>query len=163
MIEDATFDYEDYEQPLNLLSTVSDTCLHRIRWKNITSSDFILVVGCREDFIKVPFGGMMHKYRVGVLIVSLDIVSILIMTFFFYKLKVINNEYLDIMDDMTVQMKDFSIKIDNVILDRYTQDSRVLKMKMWSHMSDILKPKKTVDNDMEVVDINLSLYTQPSI
>jgi hypothetical protein len=106
---------------------------------------------------------MMHKYRVGVLIVSLDIVSILIMTFFFYKLKVINNEYLDILDDMTVQMKDFSIKIDNVILDRYTQDLRVLKMKMLSHMSDILKPKKTVDNDMEVVDINLSLYTQPSI
>lgn len=54
------------------------------------------------------------------LIVSLDMVSLLVMTFFFYKLKEINNEYLDIMDDLTVQMKDFSIKIDNVILDRYT-------------------------------------------
>ena len=93
------------------------------------------------------------------MIVSLDIASILVMTFFFYKLKEINNEYLDIMDDMTVQMKDFSIKIDNVILDRYTQDSRVLKMKLWFHMSDILKGKKTVDNSMEVVDITLSLYT----
>lgn len=97
------------------------------------------------------------------MIVSLDIASILVMTFFFYKLKEINNEFLDIMDDMTVQMKDFSIKIDNVILDRYTQDSRVLRLKLWFHMFDILKSKKTVDNSMEVVDINLSLYTQPSI
>lgn len=81
----------------------------------------MMVVGCREDFVKVPFGGnLIHKESVGVLIVSLDIASILVMTFFFYKLKEINNEFLDIMDDMTVQMKDFAIKIDNVILDRHT-------------------------------------------
>ena len=79
-----------------------------------------MIVGCREDYIYFPLGGLLHKEQVGVLIVSLDMVSILVMTFFFYKLKEINNEYLDIMDDLTVQMKDFSIKIDNVILDRYS-------------------------------------------
>lgn len=97
------------------------------------------------------------------MIVVIDIVSILIMAFFFGKLSEINQEYLDIMDDMTVQMKDFAIKIDDVTVDRYTQDSRVLKMKLWHHFTDILRPKRTIENDMEVVDVTLSLYTMPSI
>lgn len=44
----------------------------------------------------------MHKENIGILIVVIDIVSILIMAFFFGKLSEINQEYLDIMDDMTV-------------------------------------------------------------
>ena len=57
-------------------------------------------------------------------------------------------------------MKDFSVKIDNLILDRYTQDSRVLKIKLWIHFTDnMLKDEVTLDNPQEILDMNLSLYT----
>ena len=57
-------------------------------------------------------------------------------------------------------MKDFSVKIDNLILDRYTQDSRVLKIKLWIHFTDnMLKDEVTLDSPQEILDMNLSLYT----
>ena len=60
-------------------------------------------------------------------------------------------------------MKDFGVKINNVKLDKYTIDSRVVKMKIWLHFRDILESEKERHNDMQCVDVCLSLYTQPSI
>ena len=54
------------------------------------------------------------------MLVAFDILSILIIWLFFYKIEVINNEYLRIIDDMNVQMKDFSIKIDDISVDKYS-------------------------------------------
>mmetsp|Transcript_4428 Transcript_4428/g.6510 ORF Transcript_4428/g.6510 Transcript_4428/m.6510 type:complete len:142 (+) Transcript_4428:4089-4514(+) len=105
----------------------------------------------------------MHKHTMGIVVASLDIVSIFVMAFFFSKLQAINQEYLDIIDDMSVQMSDFALQINDVIVDRHTQDSRVLKMKLWLHLTDLLREHRTLDNDMEIVDVTLSLYTQPSI
>jgi len=85
------------------------------------------------------------------------------MAFFFSKLKNLNYEFLDIIDSMRVQMSDFSLRIEDVVVDKYTQDSRVLKMKLWQHFTDILRPHRTFDNKMEVLDITFSLYTQPNI
>ena len=61
-----------------------------------------------------------HKESIGVLIIGIDAISTIIMISFFGVLKGINNEYLEIMDNLRVQMKDFGTKIDDVILDRYT-------------------------------------------
>ena len=36
-------------------------------------------------------------------------------------------------------------------------------MKIWNHYTQILKEQADDDNDMEVVDVTLSLYTLPSI
>ena len=60
-------------------------------------------------------------------------------------------------------MSDFSLQINDVVVDRHTQDSRVLKMKVWLHLTELLREHRTIDNDMEIVDVTLSLYTQPSI
>jgi len=79
------------------------------------------VIGCKDDTVNFPLvPGEFHKETAGLIIISFDIISILIMAVFFYKLKAINMEYLNIMDNMTVQMKDFSIKIDDLELDKYT-------------------------------------------
>ena len=68
------------------------------------------------------------------------------------------------MDDLRVQMKDFGVRFNKVRLDRYTQDSLVQKMKIWLHMTNVLAASPQIeDNDMEVIDVTLSLYTQPSI
>ena len=110
----------------------------------VTSQIYIGVVGCKNDKVSVPFfTDMIHKEYIGIIIVSLDISSILLMIFFFYKIRELNLEYLDTMDDLRVQMKDFGVKIDNVKLDRYTQDSRLIKMKIWLHFYEILKPHAT--------------------
>ena len=56
-------------------------------------------------------------------------------------------------------MKDFGIKINNMQVDKYTQDYRVQKMKTWMHFSDILMEYHINDESrdaMEVLDVSLS-------
>lgn len=36
-------------------------------------------------------------------------------------------------------------------------------MKIWQHFKEILKDKKDDLNDMQCIDVCLSIYTQPSI
>jgi len=79
-----------------------------------------MVVGCKSDYVSLPFSTKFHKQEAGILVVCLDIASLVIMAFFFSKLKKINEEYIDIMDNMTVQMKDFTLQIDDVAIDKYT-------------------------------------------
>lgn len=67
------------------------------------------------------------------------------------------------MDNLQVQMKDFGVRIKDVRLDKFTYDSRVIKIKVWLHFREILQPFKSAHNDMECIDVCLSLYTQPSI
>lgn len=56
-------------------------------------------------------------------------------------------------------MKDFGIKLNKVKLDRYTFDSRVVKMKVWHHFNNLLKDDRDKFNDMKCIDVCLSLYT----
>ena len=61
-------------------------------------------------------------------------------------------------------MKDFAIKIDDLHLDKFTQDIRVLKVKLWYHFSEkLLRKLRTIENDHELLDVNLSIYSQPKI
>ena len=39
-------------------------------------------------------------------------------------------------------MKDFGVKIDDVKLDRYTQDSRLIKVKIWLHFTKLFQNKE---------------------
>ena len=48
------------------------------------------------------------------IIVFADMIGIIIMALFFNKLAELNSEYIEIMDNMRVQMSDFSIKIDDL-------------------------------------------------
>lgn len=60
-------------------------------------------------------------------------------------------------------MKDFGVRIKDVRLDKFTFDSRVVKIKVWLYFREILARYKNSHNDMECIDVCLSLYTQPSI
>jgi len=133
-------------------------------FQNITSQEYIAVIGCKYDDVKIPFSSKrLHKEVIGIIIVGIDFGSILIMIYFFSKINVLNNEFLSSIDDLRVQMKDFGVKINNVKLDKYTQDSRIVKIKIWLYFKEILEANKDRYNDMQCVDVCLSLYTQPSI
>ena len=58
-------------------------------------------------------------------------------------------------------MKDFGVMIKDVRLDKFTYDSRVIKIKVWQYFKKILEPiaKENPLNDMECIDVCLSLYT----
>lgn len=143
---------------------ISEGCRERFGFDMLTSRIFVGIMGCKKDNVIIPFFNyQLHKTKIGIIIVALDAVSILILLYFFTVIKQLNIEFLNIIDDLRVQMKDFGIKIDNVILDRYTQDSRLIKLKIWLHFTNVLQPYADDHNQMEVIDVCLSLYTQPSI
>lgn len=128
-----------------------------------TSPDMIIVAGCQSDEIMVPFIKMFHKESIGCLVVSIDMLSILIMAMFFSKLNDLNEEYIDILDGMTVQMKDFAVRINSITLDRYTNDPRILKIKLWDHFNEkVLKKDRSLENYQELLEININIYNQPS-
>ena len=107
--------------PLKLKYMIRDECFDRIKYLNITSMEYILVVDCNQDHVTVPvIGRKVHKAQVGIIVVILDVVSVAIMAFVFSKLREINDEYLDIVDDLRVQMKDFGVILNDVRLDRFT-------------------------------------------
>ena len=127
---------------------------------SVTSKLYIGILGCKYDDVNVPLmNNRMHKEKIGTMIVIIDFASILLMMYFFSSINSLNNEFLEKIDDLRVQMKDFGVKINNVKLDKYTIDSRVVKMKIWLHFRDILESKKERHNDMQCVDVCLSLYT----
>lgn len=100
---------------------ISDSCKDRIHGYQITSYEYIGVVGCKYDQVQIPFTEIrVHKEKIGVAIIVCDMISIVVIFFFFGKLNELNNEFLDCLDDLEVQMKDFGIKIDNVKLDRHS-------------------------------------------
>ena len=140
----------NYEVNQGLFGLINDECKLRMSDERyrisdtkpqlITSTTYIGIFGCKYDTVKIPFtSSPTHKEVIGVIIVCLDFLSILVMMFFFSKINSINNEFLECMDDLRVTMKDFGVKIDNVKLDRYTQDSRIIKMKVWLHFKEILE------------------------
>jgi hypothetical protein len=109
------------EGDLNLYYLFKEYCIDRIKYLKITSFEYILVVGCTEDYVTISsFNSKIHKEKIGIIVVVLDMISVAFMAFIFQKLLEINEEYLDIMDDARVQMKDFGVKINNVKLDKYT-------------------------------------------
>lgn len=50
-----------------------------------------------------------HKEVIGVVVVTCDFVSIIFMIYFFNKLGHLNKEFLECIDDLRVQMKDFGV------------------------------------------------------
>ena len=82
------------------------------------------------------------------------------MYYFFSSIRRLNLEILEAMDDLQVQMKDFGIKIDDVKLDRFTQDSRLIKMKIWLHFTRLFKNKELMkeveDEDSDEQDLSSS-------
>lgn len=45
-------------------------------------------------------------------------------------------------------MKDFGVKLNNVRLDKFTTDSRIVKIKIWLYFKELLKDDIDKFNDM---------------
>jgi hypothetical protein len=61
-----------------------------------------------------------HKLDVGLVIVAFDILSFFIIMYFLNLMKNYNDEYIEKVSMQVVSMKDFGIKIDKLLLDKYS-------------------------------------------
>ena len=59
-------------------------------------------------------------------------------------------------------MTDFGVYAYNLKMDKHTQDSRVIRMKLWLHLNQVLKPFRSSGNKLQIVDICLSCLTESS-
>jgi hypothetical protein len=110
----------------------------------------------------MPIGGFdFHKETIGCLVVLCDILGIFLMIYVVWKLEQVNKDYADIIDANQITMKDFSVMCKDVLLDKYTQDAVLIKMKIWLHFRNLLEEFKIEGNDQEVVDVTLSMVDSP--
>lgn len=74
-----------------------------------------MTVGCVKDFVEVPGSSkIFHKEELGLITVIVDILSIGLMFFVFYKIKRLNDEYIQILDNNVIRMSKFSVEIRNM-------------------------------------------------
>lgn len=72
------------EGDLNLYYLFKEYCIDRIKYLKITGFEYILVVGCTEDSVTVSaFGSKIHKEKIGIIVVILDMISVAYMAFTF--------------------------------------------------------------------------------
>ena len=126
----------------------------------INSDELILILGCRSDIVGFQ-GYTIHKKEAAYIIILFDIISTFTMMYFIKKLSILNDEFEDIVSDYQLSLTDFSVVCRNVILDKYTQEPIIIKMKIWLHFSKLLEPYKIAGNNQEIADVNLSLCSLP--
>lgn len=79
----------------------------------------IFIIGCKGSTYKIN-DFVLHKQQYCCIFVIVDFLGILIMLYIFNKLEALNQEYIAIIDDNQITMRDFAITCKNVILDKYT-------------------------------------------
>ena len=123
-----------------LKGIVSDSCKGRILQDDpITSDQFIFMAGCLGDFVKLGESSKIDKDKLLICAVVFDGLSLFIMIFFFRRLEMINSEFLETFDNYQIDMKDFSIQCNDVLMDQATQASRLVKMKVWLYFTEKIK------------------------
>jgi hypothetical protein len=71
------------------------------------------ILSCQKDVMKFSIlpSGQLHKEELGFIAVICDIFSICVMYYIFGKLKIMNDEYLTILDNNVIRMKDFTVQL----------------------------------------------------
>jgi hypothetical protein len=125
-----------------------------------------MVVDCISDSVTLGSSAI-RKESVLVIAVVLDMVCTLIMLRFLWKLEKFFNNFLKVHADHHLAMKDFAISCDNCMIDKTTQDTRLVKMKIWLHFTKILSRFDQYTHEQglkhQVIDVTLSISTQPKL
>ena len=103
------------------------------------------------------------KKDVLLIIAGFDLVSVLIMLRFACKIYSMNKERYEQIQDGSIQARDFTIQLKDVQLNKYTQDTRFLKMKIWLRFSQVFQGlavsgKAENSEDAQVIDINFTSH-----
>ena len=104
------------EKTYKLSEMISKDCFEKIYAEQKTSPFIVMIAGCVRDFVTLPNKQrtQLHIEELGLIAVSVDILSTLIMFFIFYKINVLNQEYIQILDNNVIRMSDFTVEIRNM-------------------------------------------------
>ena len=86
----------------------------------------------------------------------MDAVSIMIFIFVVQRINVINDQRYRDIDDNVIEIKDFSIQLDDLQFNKYSQDTRILQMKLWLTLNDSINKDLPLTEQVQIMDINLS-------
>lgn len=148
---------------IKMSALINKHCYERIFEVESTNIEYIGVLGCISDKVKFKMlpNTYFHKEELGIIVIISDIFSVVILYYIFGKLKVINQEYLQILDNNVIRMQDFSVQIRNIKLDNTTQDIRILKLKVWIHFAELLKnlnaKSENGSEQIDIADVQFSL------
>ena len=95
-------------------------------------------------FINLPYGISsfhIHKLHLGIMIVVIDIASVMLCQYIFSTLTKMNHDFIETMDNHIIKMSGFVTTINQLKIDRHSQDLRILIMKHWLHFNQILESK----------------------
>ena len=86
---------------MSFFDMVSDDCKARMSEMKVTSLQYIGVIGCKYDDVPIPLSKStrLHKEWIGIIILLCDILSILMMYYFFSSIRKLNLELLESIDD----------------------------------------------------------------
>lgn len=94
-------------------------------------------------------------------LVCFDLGSVVILMFFMYKLIWMNYDKGQEIADNVVELKDHSVMLQGVPLDKSSQDERIIKMKIWLAVQDQMTRLGIAGSS--VLDVNIQTVKSSSL
>ena len=79
-----------------------------------------MILGCQNDYIETELFGKYHKDNFGIALVVTDIICIMVVTYFVRKIREMNQEYINIIDDLCITMSDYALQITDLKVDKFS-------------------------------------------
>ena len=122
-------------------------CRNRIgREKSLPK--LMVVYKCSGEAISIPFdfaeyvggeNGTIGKLEMLTFVSILDLVCATILIWSIMSLKAMSDDRLDEIASSLVEVKDFVIQLNQLKVDKYSQDERILQMKLWLKVNESLE------------------------
>lgn len=113
----------------------------------------------------------MHRTVALLIHYAIDFLGICFMVRAIIGLRTMNAEKFQLMQENMISASNYTFQIDDLELDKYSQNLQILQMKLWLHLLDYFKVTKVfehedgqqkedgtelVEQDLEILDININ-------
>ena len=131
----------------DMIADFTCDCRNRIgREKSLPK--LMVVYKCSGEAISIPFdlaeyvggeNGTIGKLEMLTFVSILDLVCATILIWSIMSLKAMSDDRLDEIASSLVEVKDFVIQLNQLKVDKYSQDERILQMKLWLKVNESLE------------------------
>ena len=114
----------------------------------------MVVYKCSGETISIPFdlaeyiggeNGTIGKLEMLTIVSILDLVCATILIWSIMSLQAMSDDRLDEIASGLVEIKDFVIQLNQLKVDKYSQDERILQMKLWLKVNESLENNQIID------------------
>lgn len=114
----------------------------------------MVVYKCSGEAISIPFdlakyvggeNGTIGKLDMLTFVSILDLVCATILIWSIMSLKAMSDDRLDEIASSLVEVKDFVVQLNQLKVDKYSQDERILQMKLWLKVNESIENNQIID------------------